>query len=73
MLVLITKCLVSNRDLNSRDVEMSEGKIKIFKYKGEAELRITCHTTKIALQASRQERRAIKSKENGKIFEETTT
>ena len=29
-----------------------------FKHRGEAELRITCYTTKIALQASRQERKS---------------
>ena len=33
--------------------------------RGEAELRITCDTTKIALQASRQERKATKSQKIG--------
>ena len=43
-------------------------------HRGEAELRITCDTTKIALQASRQEReRELRSPKNGKTLEETTT
>ena len=38
--------------------------------KENAELRITCDTTKIALQARREARKSLKSTENRNIFEE---